>query len=256
MSDAKPTGSTHVQALVPNAMVLAAGLGRRMRHLSQTRPKPLTPLAGRTLLDRVLDRLTAAGVQDVVVNVHYMAEQIEHAVANRDSQRPRISISDERDDLLDTGGGVVRALPQLGPKPFFIHNSDSVWWQGLGDNLVDMARAWEAEQMDTLLMLAPTATAIGYDGRGDFLLDAGGQIQRRPEREDAPFVFTGVSLAHPRLFDDAPTGAFSLNWAWNRAIDANRAYGFRMSGVWMHVGTPEALAEAETLLRDDQQSHE
>lgn len=231
------------------AIVLSAGLGTRMRHLSQQRPKPLTPLAGRTLLDRALDRLAAAGVEEAVVNVHYMADMIEAAVAER--RAPRIIISDERDARLETGGGVMRALPHLGEDAFFIQNADSTWRDGVGDNLAAMARAWDDERMDTLLLLAPSSQCIGYEGRGDFHLDSSGCISRRGERQDTPFVFAGLSLAHPRLFENAPVGAFSLNVLWDRAIAANRAYGVRMSGLWMHIGTPEALEEAETLMGDD-----
>lgn len=232
----------------PNAIVLAAGLGKRMRHLSLERPKPLTTLAGQTLLDRALDRLAAAGVKDVVVNVHYRADMIEASLATRTA--PRITISDERDALLETGGGVVRALPLLGPEPFFIHNSDCVWHDPAGDNLAAMIGAWNASEMDTLMLLAPLTNAIGYAGAGDFLMNDAGQLRRRPAGGTARFAFAGVSIAHPRLFQDAPSGAFSLNVLWDRAIAANRAYGLPMSGVWMHIGTPEALEEAEALIRN------
>lgn len=245
-----PTRNAPAAPVIPQrAIVLSAGLGTRMRHLSQDRPKPLTPLAGRTMLDRALDRLGDAGVDTAVVNVHYMADKIEAALADR--TQPRVLISDERDARLETGGGVVRALPLLGTAPFFVHNADCCWRDGVGDNLRTMAAAWDSDRMDVLLLLAPIADSLGYEGRGDFHLDPHGCLRRRGEREDAPFVFTGVSIAHPRLFHGAPEGAFSLNVVWDRAIAANRAYGVRMSGLWMHIGTPEALEEAEALMRNE-----
>ena len=231
-----------------NAMVLAAGKGTRMRHLSAARPKPLTPLAGRTLLDRVLDRIDAAGIRNAVVNVHFKADMIEAAMAGR--TRPSITISDERGALLETGGGIVHALPLLGSEPFLVQNSDCVWQDGAGDDIAALCAAWDTERMDTLLLLAPRECTLGYDGRGDFRLTADHRVARRPADQDAPFVFAGVSIAHPRLFETAPQGAFSLNLLWDRAIAANRAYGTVMSGTWMHVGTPEALDAAEELMRD------
>lgn len=230
------------------AIVLAAGMGRRMRHLSVERPKPLTVLNGRTLLDRVLDRLADAGVEDAVVNVHYMADQVERALVGR--TRPRILISDERDMLLETGGGVTRALPLLGSDAFVIHNSDCVWHDPDGDNLSALARGWNPARMDTLMLLAPLENAIGYGGAGDFHMNGLGQLHRRVGGETAAYAFAGVSIAHPRMFSHAPSGSFSLNVLWDRAIAANRAYGLQMGGVWMHVGTPEALEEAEALLRN------
>lgn len=232
------------------AMVLAAGLGTRMRAFSDEVPKPLVPLAGKPLIDHVLDRLAEAGVENAVVNVHHMADQIEAHLAGRES--PAIEISDERDALLDTGGGVARALPLLGDKPFFIHNSDSVWIEGPTPCLERLAGAWNADAMDVLLLLAPVTATLGYDGRGDFQMDANGQVFRRTAGQLAPFVFAGVSIAHPRLFDDCPEDAFSLNVVWDRAIDAGRAYGLRHEGQWMHVGTPEAVRDAEQQMRLEQ----
>ena len=232
------------------AMVLAAGLGTRMRPLTDQVPKPLVRLGGRALIDHALDRIADAGIRRAVVNVHYMADKIEAHVRSRKS--PRIEISDERDLLLDTGGGVVRALPRFGDKAFLVHNSDSVWIEGVGSNLARLADAWDETRMDFLLLVALSSLSLGYDGQGDFVLDASGTLKRRPERQQSPFVFTGVSIAHPRAFRDAPQGAFSLNRLWDRAIDAGRLYGVRMEGLWMHVGTPAALDEAEKALgRDD-----
>jgi MurNAc alpha-1-phosphate uridylyltransferase len=225
------------------AMVLAAGLGTRMRPLTQEVPKPLVRLRGQALIDHVLDRIAAAGIRRAVVNVHHMADSLEKHLAGR--KRPEIVISDERGELLDTGGGVLKALPKLGPDPFLIHNSDSVWIEGVGSNLARLFRAWDGERMDSLLLLALASTSIGYDGRGDFLMAADGPLSRRTEGRVAPFVFTGVSLAHPRLFEGAKPGRFSLNALWDRAIERGRLYGIRLDGTWMHVGTPEALDEAE-----------
>jgi MurNAc alpha-1-phosphate uridylyltransferase len=229
------------------AMVLCAGLGTRMASANNGLPKPLVELHGKALLDRVLDRLVAAGIERAVVNVHHKADLVEQHLAARGA--PRIEFSDERAALLDTGGGVKKALPKLGAGAFLIHNADSVWIEGVGSNLARLAAAWDDAAMDCLLMLAPASTSHGYQGRGDFALASDGRIRRkRVEQEMVPFAFTGVSIAHPRLFDGSPQGAFSLNKVWNRAIEAGRAYGVRMDGVWMHVGTPAALAEAEQCL--------
>lgn len=228
---------------VTTAMVLAAGLGTRMRPLTDTMPKPLVPVNGKPLIDHVLDRLAAAGIARAVVNVHHFADQIEAHLEHR--VRPAITISDERDALLDTGGGVVRALPRLGSAPFVIHNSDSVWVEGIGSNIARLVAAFDPERMDSLLLLALGATSVGYDGHGDFLMAPDGVLTRRPERGEAPFAFTGVSIARPRLFDGAPEGRFSLNVLWDRAIERKRLYGLRLDGVWMHVGTPEAIEDAE-----------
>lgn len=229
-------------------MVLAAGLGHRMRPLTNTTPKPLIRLGGRPLIDHVLDRIDEAGVRCAVVNVHHFAEQLATHLALR--ARPKIIISDESDLLLDTGGGTKKALPQLGQSTFLIHNSDSVWIDGPSSNLARLFRAWRPEHMDCLMLLAPTETSIGYTGQGDFLLDAHGLVGRRRKGEEAPFVFTGVSLADARLFVDSPDGVFSLNRVWDRGIALERVYGLTLNGVWMHVGDPAALARAETLLLD------
>jgi MurNAc alpha-1-phosphate uridylyltransferase len=230
------------------AFVLAAGKGERMRPLTSTIPKPLVHLAGKALIDHVLDRLAAAEIKEVIVNVHYLADQIERHLAYRTS--PKIAISDERKALLDTGGGVANALDRLGGSPFLIHNSDSVWIEGLGSNLRRLLDTWDEAKMDSLMLLAPIATSIGYDGPGDFNMDAEGRLSRRAKPRLAPFAFAGVSIAHPRLFEGAPKGRFSLNALWDRAIDAGRLYGVRLEGIWMHVGTPEALNEAEAALTE------
>ncbi len=228
------------------AMVLCAGLGTRMAPADNGRPKPLVPVRGKALVDHVLDRLAATGITRAVINVHHKADLIELHLRNRTA--PAIEVSDERQRLLDTGGGVKKALPRLLPGAFLIHNADSVWIEGVGSNLMRLAAAWDDRAMDCLLMLAAVSTSHGYHGRGDFALAGDGRIRRRREQEVVPFAFTGVSVAHPRLFDDTPDGAFSLNRVWSRAIAAGRAFGMRMDGVWMHVGTPAALAEAEQCL--------
>jgi MurNAc alpha-1-phosphate uridylyltransferase len=227
-------------------MVLAAGQGERMRPLTLSVPKPLVPLAGRPLIDHVLDRLGSAGVEKAVVNLHYLAERLEAHLRHRQEAKPEILFSDERDLLLDTGGGAKKALPLLGPGPFFIHNSDSVWSDGVVPALPEMLRLWDASAMDCLLLLAPLASSLGYSGRGDFAMAPDGRLSRRGERQVVPFAFAGVSLCEERLFEASPDGPFSLNLLWDRALARGRLYGMRLDGCWMHVGTPEALAEAET----------
>ena len=231
------------QGVPRTAMVLAAGYGERMRPLTNTRPKPLVEVSGRALLDHVLDKLAQAGVGTAVVNVHYLADQIETHVAGR--KAPRIVISDERDTLLDTGGGVVKALPQLGSEPFFLINSDSIWLDGTRSNLQRLAAAFDPAHMDALLLLAPSATSIGYAGRGDFAMAPDGRLRPRVEREVTPFVYAGAAIFSPALFEDAPQGRFSLNRLFVKAAEAERLFGLRLDGIWMHVGTPDAIALAE-----------
>lgn len=234
------------------AFVLAAGRGTRMRYLTESIPKPMVPLKGITLIDRVLDRIAEAKIPKAVVNVHYLADVLECHLARRTGTPPEILLSDERTALLDTGGGVAHAMrsvwPQLSEAPFLIHNSDTVWIEGVGRNLDRLCDAFVPETMDALLLLAPTARSLGYDGVGDFQMDAAGRLTRRAHGETAPFVFAGVSIAHPRLFDGAPDGAFSLNRPWTAAMERGRLYGVRLDGLWMHVGTPEAVTEAERQL--------
>ena len=231
------------------AFVLAAGLGTRMRPLTDTLPKPLVMLAGKPLIDHALDRLAAAGITRAVVNVHHHADLLEAHLASR--KVPKIIISDERGVLLETGGGAVRALPLIGAGSFIIHNSDSVWIEGHVSNIDRLLNAWDEARMDALMLLAPTATSLGYDGCGDFFMDSEGRLTRRTDAPSAPFVFAGVSVAHPRLLDGAPSGKFSLNESWNAAIARRRVFGTRLEGTWMHVGDPRALQEAEARLRED-----
>ncbi len=230
-------------AVLEAAMVLAAGLGTRLRPLTEKMPKPLVPVAGKPLIDHVLDRLAEAGLPLAVVNVHHLADQLTAHLAARTV--PHVVISDEREHLLDSGGGVLKALPQLGPGPFLIHNCDSIWTEGEVSNLARLAGCWDETTMDCLLLLAPAATSLGYQGRGDFALEASGRLRRRGGAESAPFAFTGVSIAHPRLFDGAPPGPFSLNRPWDTAIARERAFGIVLEGQWMHVGDPAAVAAAD-----------
>lgn len=231
------------------AMVLAAGLGVRMRPLTDTTPKPMIEVAGRTMLDRALDRLVEAGVQTAVVNTHWLPERIEdHLKARTD-----IGIEISREELLlETGGGVANALPLLGDDAFFVVNADIVWRDGTIPALERLARHWDDAAMDVLLLLTGAVRATGYDGPGDFLMDPVGGLKRRPERQIAPFVFTGVQIVHPRLFADAPDGAFSMNVLYDRASEAGRLRGLAHDGEWYHVGTPDAIgvAEAEILERE------
>ena len=228
------------------AMLLAAGFGRRMRPLTATAPKPLLEVHGKALIDHALDRLAEAGVETAVVNVHYLADLLEAHLARR--SRPAIIVSDERDALLDTGGGIRKALGHFGGAPFFLMNTDGLWLEGARPNLARLAEAWDAARMDALLLLAPTATSVGYDGAGDFVMSPEGRLSRRAEREIAPFVYAGVAILHPRLFADGPDGAFSLNMLFDRAIEQERLWGLRLDGLWMHVGTPAAIKEAEATI--------
>lgn len=230
------------------AIVLAAGQGTRMRPLTDSMPKPLVKLGGRPLIDHVLDRLGSAGVTRAAVNVHYRAEMIETHLAGR--ERPEIVISDERDRVLDTGGGVVKASRLLGPGCYFVHNSDSVWLEGAVPALERMIEHWDDGRMDALLLLAPVQGVLGYAGRGDFGMDAEGRLSRRGDSASVPYVFAGVSIAHPRLLEGYGEDVFSLNRPWDQAIERGRLFGLRHEGLWMHVGDPEALAAAEAALRE------
>lgn len=230
-----------------SAMVLAAGYGQRMRPLTLTRPKPLVEVAGSALIDHGFDRLRAAGVDTAVVNVHYLAEQIE-AWAQRQSA-PRILISDERSEILDTGGGVAKALPLLGDDPFFVINSDSFWLEQ-GEPALDRLRhAWDDAAMDCILLLCPLPQTVGYDGTGDFVRTGDGRLQRKAKAEGEPLAYIGGYLVHPRLFEGAPGGAFSMNRLWDRAIAAGRLFGLVHRGRWLHVGTPEAIPLAEAAMK-------
>lgn len=228
---------------IRRAMVLAAGLGQRMRPITDTLPKPLVKIGGKAMLDHMLDRLADAGVEDAVVNVHHLAGQVEAHVAGR--ARPRIAISDERAELLETGGGVKKALPLLGAAPFFHVNSDALWRETGRPAMHVMSEAWDPARMDMLLLLAERKTSLGFDGAGDFFLGEDGRLTRRGAAERAPWIYAGVAILKPELFADTPEGPFSLNLLFDRAIARGRLFGEVLEGRWLHVGTPEAIAPAE-----------
>jgi N-acetyl-alpha-D-muramate 1-phosphate uridylyltransferase len=228
-------------------MVLSAGLGTRMRPLTDKIPKPLVEVAGKPLIDHVLDRLAEAGIERAVVNVHHFAEQIERHIVAR--IKPKVVVSDERGVLLGTGGAVVKALPQLGGAPFYLINSDTIWIDGVTPNLLALAENFDPATMDALLLLAPTACSIGYAGRGDFVFAADGRLRRRGKREVAPFVYAGAAILSPALFVGAPQGGFPLTLLFDRAEEQGRLHGLRLQGLWMHVGTPDAIALAENAIR-------
>ena len=238
-----------MSARIDSAMVMAAGLGKRMRPLTATRPKPLVRVAGKALIDHSLDRIEAAGIGHVVVNVHYLADALEaHLSAQR---RPfTIAISDERTRLLETGGGMVKALPLLTGDPILIVNSDNIWTDGPQDSIANLARHWDGERMDALLLVIRQASATGHRGKGDFHMDAAGRLSRRRPGRVAPFVYTGVQLVSRRFLDGAPDGPFSTNILWDRAIDAGRLYGVAHMGQWFDVGTPASIAPTEAALID------
>jgi len=235
-------------ATVTHAMVLAAGLGTRMRPLTNTTPKPLVEVAGRTLLDRVLDGLAAAGILQAVVNLYHLGDQVEAHLAGRAA--PAITCVRE-DPVLETGGGVQNALAYLGDAPFFVLNADGLWIDAdpADGALKHLAAAWDDTCMDALLLLHDPAAAFGYGGPGDFTLDGDGRLARRGDGDASALVFTGVQLLHPRLFADAPGGAYSLNVLYDRALAAGRLYGVTHAGEWHHVGTMEALAQSDAHLR-------
>lgn len=231
-------------AVLNTAMVLAAGLGTRMRPLTDTMPKPLIEIEGCTLIDHAIDRLALVGIETVVVNTHHKAEMMAAHLAGR--QRPRIELSHE-DELLETGGGVLRALPRLGDA-FFVVNSDVLWLDSKDYALTRLAEAFDPERMDAVLLFQRTVTAVGYDGSGDYFLDTLGTPRRRVEGEIAPFLFTGIQLLHRRAFDGAPRGRFSLNVIYDRAEGAGRLHAIVHDGEWFHVGTPDGLAATRTRL--------
>ncbi len=224
------------------AMVMAAGFGKRLRPLTDKVPKPLTKVLGVPLIDVALNRLAAAGVERAVVNLHHLGDQIRKHL--KDRNEPEIVFSEEK-ELLETGGGIVKALPLLGDEPFFTVNAKVIWLNGKVDCLQRLAEHFDPDKMDALLLLHSTARAVGYDGRGDFLMDPFGRLTRRPERQVAPFLYAGIQLCHPRLFRDTPKGAFSTNLVWDRAIEEGRLYGIRHDGEWYHVSTAAHLAEVE-----------
>jgi MurNAc alpha-1-phosphate uridylyltransferase len=230
-----------------HAMVLAAGLGTRMRPLTDDRPKPLLPLEGRSLLHHAMDRLGDAGIGNVVVNAHWFAEQVADAVAAYGAHPAPVVLREPV--LLETGGGVKNALPHLGDQPFVVVNGDAFWLDGPSAALRRMAAAFDPAEMDALLLLVRTAHVDGDAGRGDFLLDPLGRARRPKEREIAPYLFGGVQILSPHLFEDMPEGPFSLNRVYDRAIENGRLFGLVHDGAWFHLSTPRDLARAETMLR-------
>ena len=228
------------------AMVFAAGLGTRMRPLTDQLPKPLVAVAGKPLIDHALDRLAIAGVETAIVNVHHLAAQIEAHLAARTF--PKILISDEREKLLDQGGGIAKVLPWLGPEPFFLANTDAFWIDGPVDNLRALAAAWDPEKMDILLLVAAAAASIGVDSPGDFNMAPDGRLTRRLEREIAPFVYTGVGIVKPGLFHAETRDIFPLAPFFFEAAEKGRLFGQRLDGRWFHVGTTQAIEEAERTL--------
>jgi MurNAc alpha-1-phosphate uridylyltransferase len=235
--------------LPQRAMVMAAGLGLRMRPLTENCPKALIDVGGKTLVDWALDALARAGVPDAVVNHHYLSPQLLAHLARRPGD-PRLTLSDETNRLLETGGGVVKALPLLGTAPFYVINADVVWTDGPTDTLRHMAAAWDPDRMDALLLVAPKARAIGFDGPGDFFMDADGQLRRRAPALEAPWIYCGVQIVSPRLFRDPPEGPFSTNVVWDRARAEGRLFGVEHQGWWLHIGDPAGRDKAEEFLRE------
>ena len=228
-------------------MVLSAGLGTRMRPLTADRPKPLVQVSGKAMIDHCLDKLAEAGVARAVVNVHYLPDLLIKHLAARSA--PAVTISDERDLLLETGGGMVRALPLLGSDPFFALNSDNLWLDGPGTVFSQLSAAWDGARMDALLLVVPHARASNYTGKGDFHLDPHGRITRRRSGRIAPFIYSGIQLVSHRLLRDAPAGPFGTMVLWQRAIDEGRLYGVTHLGQWFEVGSPQAIAPTEAALK-------
>ena len=227
------------------AMVMAAGLGKRMRPLTATQPKPMVRVAGKPLIDHALDRLAEAGVSRAVVNVHYLADALEAHITERET--PSIIISDERELLLETGGGMIKAKDHL-PDPFFCLNADNIWLDGPASGFHDLSNRWNPEEMDALLLVVPHTRAVNFNGQGDFHMDAVGRLSRRKPGRVAPFIYTGIQLVSHRLLRDAPEGNFSTNVLWNRAIEEGRLFGASFTGLWFEVGTPQAIKPTEDAL--------
>lgn len=229
--------------LSTTAMVLAAGLGTRLRPITLTTPKPLVPVGGKAMLDHVLDHMTAAGVERVIVNVHHLADQIEAHMARR--PWPAHVISDERARILDSGGGAKKALTYFGGKAFLLANSDTLWLEGSASNARRLVASWDATRMDVLLLLADRASSVGFDGRGDFAMDDAGRLTRRGQRDEVPWAYAGFAIFRSVDFADTPDEPFSLNLLFDRAASRGRLFGLPLEGIWMHVGDPASLAAAE-----------
>ncbi len=233
--------------MINSAMVMAAGLGTRMRPLTNDRPKPLVQVAGKALIDHSLDKLREVGIRDVVVNVHYLPDMVRAHLAARGKDL-NIAISDESDLLLETGGGLIKALPLLAQDPFYCINSDNIWTEHENNSLKELARYWDAEKMDALLLVVPKSHAHNHGGAGDFFLSSDSQLTRRNDEPHAPFIYTGIQLISHRLLRDPPDGAFSTNVLWNRAISDRRLYGIVHKGNWFDIGAPSAIAPTEAKL--------
>jgi MurNAc alpha-1-phosphate uridylyltransferase len=244
-----PPAPAALKPMPKRAMVLAAGLGLRMRPLTDTTPKPLLKVADRTMLDQTLDHLAAAGVDAAVVNVHHLAAQVEQHLAARNGQLPDVILSDECDRLLESGGGVLKALALLGDAPFFVLNGDMIYRDGGAQALVRLASFWNPNVMDALLLVMPGGKAVGHDGPGDFFLDPDGRLRRRGQAAHAPYVFMGVQILKPELFQGFDLQPFSLNRIYDKALASGRLFGLVHDGFWAHVGTPDAITAAEHALR-------
>lgn len=225
--------------MITTAMILAAGLGKRMRPLTIHMPKPLIPVAGKTMLSRVFNHLDEANISKRVVNTHYLASHIAQAV-------PLGTLISHEEILLDTGGGIKNALPLLGENVFFVLNGDSVWTKS--ETLQIIGNLWDDSKMDALLLLIKRENAHGYQGNGDFFMETTGKLSRCGKAPDAPYVYGGVHLLHPRLFENSPSGPFSLNLIWDKALEKNRLFGVLHDGQWFHIDTPEALKRYEPLV--------
>jgi len=233
---------------IDTAMIMAAGQGTRMRPLTNDIPKALVKVNGKAMVDHAIDRVKAAGISRIVINIHAHADKMRaHLEARNDAS---IIISDETDALLETGGGIKKALPLLGDKPILTHNCDSIWIEGMGATLPRLIDAFDPAEMDAMLVLAVTASIVGDVGRGDFTMEADGRIEWREPRSVAPFMYTGVQIIKPQLFADIDEQAFSTTKVWRTLTEQGRAYGLRHDGIWMHVGTPQALDDTEAFLRD------
>lgn len=229
------------------AMLMAAGLGKRMRPLTATQPKPLVRVKGKPLIDHALDRIESAGIAKAVVNVHYLADSLEAHVKMR--AHPEVALSDERAELLETGGGMVKARNAgLLPDPFFCSNADSIWLDGPRNAFLDLSAHWDAERMDALLLVVPHDQTLNFDGKGDFYMGPRGRLSRKLPGRIAPFIYTGIQLVSHRLLRDAPEGKFSTNILWDRAIEEERLYGLAFSGLWIEVGRPAHVKTAEEAL--------
>lgn len=233
--------------MIKRAMILAAGLGNRMRPLTDTTPKPLIKVNGKTLIDHKIDAALDAGIETVVVNVHYLADQLEQHLAGR--HNPQIIISNERDALLDSGGGIFNAIKYFNDQPFYVLNSDTFWCHDNTPSLKQLASQWDPDQLDILMALADISQSVGFPGQGDFFRDDQGLLTRRGTAASAPLAFAGDYIVHPRIFRDLPEGPFSANMLFDRAIAAHRLAGHQLDGLWLHVGTPQSIIDAEHAIK-------